>query len=165
MRGYNKELFGYEEYPQNENGQYIIAAEVYKFITPWFKPNDQESKYRDFAIDLMTKHFYSVKENYQRYKYKEPFLIRLFTFMLAYPRRPILFGKVSEFNINRGLFLNIMESIEKCGLCRLLHGNVEIGHEPTYQFWFPTITREIKSEILNRVKTAKTKELDSLIYN
>lgn len=160
-----KELFGYETYPQNENGEFIIAAKARKFISPWFKPNEHESKYRDFAIALLNQHFYSIKENYKRYKYEKTFLIRLFTFMLAYPKRPILFGKVSEFHITHGQFLEIMESIEKCGLCSVIRGNPEVGHEPYYKFWFPTITREIKSEILARVKTAKTKELDSLIYN
>ncbi|WP_392352517.1 hypothetical protein [Pseudoalteromonas rhizosphaerae] len=165
MSGETKELFGYEEYPKNESGEYIMAAKTRQFISPWFKPNEQESKFRDFAIDLLNKHFYSVNNNNECYKYERAFLIRLFTFMLAYPKRPILFGKVSEFYITRGQFMEIMKSIEKCGLCSVIHGNPEVGHEPYYKFWFPTITREIKSEILDRVKTAKTKELDSLIYN
>ena len=160
-----KEHFGYETYPKNKNGEYIMATSTRQFISPWFKPNELESKFRDFAIDLLDKHFYSVKENYECFQYQRDFLIRLFTFMFAYPKRPILFGKVSEFHISRGQFMEIMDSIEKCRLCSLIHGNPEVGHEAYYKFWFPTITREIKSEILERVKAAKIKELDNLMFN
>jgi hypothetical protein len=56
-----------------------------------------------------------------------------------------------------------MESIEKCGLCTLLHGNTEIGHKPDYKFWFPTITKEVKNEIFDSLISSKSKELKSLI--
>ena len=158
----NFENFGYEEFDRNDDGNFIIDADIKEFTCPWFNTNVNDNLYHEIAYVFVSKKLSIIPEIDHLYRYNFCFLVNLFTEIFANPKRPVRQGKVVKYNIT-GRYLGIfMNQLVKNGYFVLLMGNTEAGQQPYSKYWYPTINKKVKNELIEAVIRKRKYEIRKL---
>lgn len=158
----NFENFGYEEFVKNDDGNFIIDADISEFTCPWFSTIEKDKLYKEIAHEFVLKKLSTIPEIDYLYSQEFGFLVNLFTAIFANPKKPVRQGKVVKHNITaRGLGL-LMNDLVANGYFVLLMGNTEAGQQPYSKYWYPTINRKIKDELIETVIQKKKDEIRRL---
>ena len=162
MMNTKNEDFGFEQFPQDNDGNYIIDKNITEFTCPWLSSDNANQLYKEISHEFVLKKILTMPDLKATWSYNIDFLLELFTQIFAHPDRPVRYGKVSSFELSGRAVSELLNSLAYCGYFKIIIGNEAAGHKSYTRFWYPTLSREIKKEIITSVVNKKNLEISKL---